>query len=217
MSILYGVSPSPFVRKAMLAHAHKNIPYEMKMTFPSSDDDEFRQASPTGKVPGYKTDDGVAFADSSVIVAYLERTSSNNSLYPENASDYAQALWFEEWGDSELMQATGALYFQKVIGPTFFKHETDLKRVDEILTDLLPKVFDLLESRLIEQHWLIGDKLSIADITVGSCLISLLHANYQIDQSRWPKLCSYNERFLALPIVQAQIANEQSVINHSAG
>jgi len=216
MSILYGVSPSPFVRKAMLAHAHKNIPFEMKMTFPSSDDEEFRQASPTGKVPGYKTDDGVAFADSSVIVAYLERTSSNNSLYPEKASDYAQALWFEEWGDSEMMSATGALYFQKVIGPIFFKHETDLKRVDEILTELIPKAFDLLESRLTQQSWLIGDKLSIADITVGSCLISLLHADYQIEQSRWPKLYSYNERFLALPIVQEQISNEQSVINHSA-
>ena len=216
MSILYGVSPSPFVRKAMLAHAHKNIPFEMKVTFPSSDDEEFRQASPTGKVPGYKTDDGVAFADSSVIVAYLERISNNNALYPEKASDYAQALWFEEWGDSEMMSATGALYFQKVIGPTFFKHETDLKRVDEILTDLIPKTFDLLESRLTQQSWLIGDKLSIADITVGSSLISLLHANYQIEQSRWPKLYSYNERFLALPIVQDQISNERSVINHSA-
>ncbi len=216
MSILYGVSPSPFVRKAMLAHAHKNIPFEMKITLPSSDDEEFRQASPTGKVPGYKTDDGVAFADSSVIVAYLERISSNNALYPEKASEHAQALWFEEWADSDLMSATGALYFQKVLGPTFFKHETDLKRVDEILTDLIPKVFDLLESRLNEQSWLIGEKISIADITVGSCLVSLLHANYQIDQSRWPKLFGYNARFLALPIVQDQILNEQSVINHSA-
>jgi len=216
MSILYGVSPSPFVRKAMLAHAHKNIPYEIKITLPSSDDEEFRQASPTGKVPGYKTDDGVAFADSSVIVAYLERISNNNALYPEKASDYAQALWFEEWSDSELMSATGALYFQKVIGPVFFKHETDLKRVDEILTELIPKAFNILESRLTPQSWIVGDKLSIADITVGSCLISLLHANYQIDPSRWPKLTSYNERFLALPIVQAQIANEQGVINHAA-
>jgi len=217
MSILYGVSPSPFVRKAMLAHAHKNIPYEIKITMPSSDDDEFRQASPLGKIPGYKTDDGVAFADSSVIVAYLERISSNNALYPENASDYAKALWLEEWGDSEFMSTTGALYYQRVIGPTFFQHETDLKRVDEILTELIPKAFNILESRLTPQSWIVGDKLSIADITVGSCLVSLLHAKYKIDQSHWPKLFSYNERFLALPIVQAQIDIEQGFFNHSAG
>ncbi len=214
MSILYGVSPSPFVRKAMLAHAHKNVPYELKVTMPNSEDEEFRQASPTGKVPAYKTDDGVGFADSSVIVAYLERISTNHSLYPEKASDYAQALWLEEWGDSELMAATGALYFQRVIGPIFIKQETDLSRVDEILTELLPKVFNLLESRLSDENWLIGDNLSIADITIGSCLISLLHADYQVEQSRWPKLYSYNERFLALPIAQAQIANEKNMINN---
>jgi glutathione S-transferase len=217
MSILYGVSPSPFVRKAMLAHAHKNIPYEMKMTLPSSNDEEFRQASPMGKVPGYKTDDGVAFADSSVIVAYLERISNHNALYPQSASDYAKALWLEEWADSELMSAVNALYYQRVIGPILYQHETDLTRVDEILNKLLPKVFDILESRITTQNWLVGEQLSIADITVGSCLISLLHASYQIEQSRWPNLYFYNERFLALPIAQAQILNEQGVINHSAG
>lgn len=216
MSILYGVSPSPFVRKTMLAHAHKNIPFDLKMTMPNSDDEDFLQASPTGKIPGYKTDDGVAFADSSVIVAYLERISSDNALYPAKASDFAKALWLEEWGDSELMVATGALYFQRVIGPIFLKQETDLKRVDDILTDLIPKAFKLLESRLPEQGWLVGDSLSIADITIGSCLVNLLHADYNIEQSRWPKLYNYNERFLALPIVQAQITNEKSVINQSA-
>ena len=215
MSIIYGVSPSPFVRKAMLAHAHKSIPFDMKITLPKSDDEEFRQASPTGKIPGYKTDDGVAFADSSVIVAYLERISSNNALYPKGASDYAKALWFEEWSDTELMSATSALYFQKVLGPVFFQHETDLKRVDEILTDLMPKVFNLLESRLTDKSWLVDNSFSIADLAVGSCLISLVHADYKIEQSRWPKLHNYNEQFLALPIVKDQIANEQSAMNQS--
>ncbi|PCH96835.1 MAG: hypothetical protein COB83_04680 [Gammaproteobacteria bacterium] len=212
MSILYGVPVSPFVRKAMLAHAHKNVPYEMLITMPNSDDEEFRQASPTGKIPAYKTDDGVAFADSSVIVAYLERIDATNSLYPDKASDYALALWFEEWADVSLMEAAGALYFQRVIGPTFFKHETDLKRVDEILTELIPKVLTLLESRITEGNWLVGDDLSVADIAVGSCLINLLHADYQIEQSRWPKLYSYNERFIALPIAQEQIATEKGMI-----
>lgn len=216
MSILYGVPPSPFVRKAMLAHAYKNIPFEIKITMPGSEDEEFRQASPTGKVPAYKTDDGVAFADSSVIIAYLERISANNSLYPNNASAYAQALWFEEWADSELTQAISALYFQRIIGPKFFNHTTDLKRVDEILTALIPKVFDLLESRLTADHWLVGDELSVADIAVGGCLISLLHADYQIEQVKWPKVYSYNEQFLALSIVKEQIAIEQGVINNAS-
>jgi len=217
MSILYGASASPFVRKAMLAHAYKNIPYELKVTLPGSYDDEFRQASPSGKIPGYKTDDGVAFADSSVIIAYLERISSKHSLYPENASNYALALWFEEWSDSELMSATGALYFQRVLGPIFFQKATNPERVEEILTELIPKVLDLLEARLTDTAWLVGDDFSVADISVGSCLISLKHADYQIEQSRWPKLYNYNERFLALSIAQEQMVNEQAVIDKITG
>jgi len=50
---------------------------------PGSEDPEFRQASPLRKISAYKTDDGVGFSDSSIIVAYLERTSSNNALFPE--------------------------------------------------------------------------------------------------------------------------------------
>lgn len=217
MPILYGASASPFVRKAMLAHAYKDVSYELKMTPPGSNDGEFRQASPSGKIPGYKTDDGTAFADSSVIIAYLERTSSKHNLYPENASYYAQALWFEEWSDSELMPATGALYFQRVLGPIFFKKATEPKRVEEILTELIPKVLDLLEARVSDKEWLIGNDFSVADIAVGSCLISLQLADYQIEQSRWPKLYSYNERFLALPIAQEQMAIEQTVIDKMTG
>ncbi|MCW8832767.1 MAG: glutathione binding-like protein, partial [Colwellia sp.] len=72
------------------------------------------------------------------------------------------------------------------------------------------------ESRLTDEHWLVNNHFSIADITVGSCLISLLHANYQIDQIQWPKLYQYNERWLSLPIVQAQIAIEHEVFNNAA-
>jgi len=80
---------------------------------------------------------------------------------------------------------------------------------------LIPKTFNLLEPLLSDQNWLVGDNLSIADITIGSCLINLLHTDYQIEQSRWPKLYSYNDRFLALPIVQEQVANEQAMINQA--
>lgn len=88
MATLYGVPVSPYVRKAMLAHEYKGVSYELKMTAPGGDDPEFVAASPFKKIPAYKTDAGVCFADSSVIVAYLEKVSSNNSLYPVDADLY---------------------------------------------------------------------------------------------------------------------------------
>lgn len=210
MAIIYGVSPSPYVRKVMLAHAYKNIPYELKMTKPGSEDPSFRAASPLGKIPGYCADDGTAFPDSSVIVAYLERISTDITLYPDSASDFAMALWYEEYCDTKMIEATGALYFQRVVGPKFFNHLTDEVRVTEVLEKLIPPVLDFIESKLTAGQWLVADKFSIADIGIGINLFNLLHAGYELNANVWPKLSAFNERFLALDIAKAQLAHEKA-------
>ncbi|PCI60340.1 MAG: hypothetical protein COB35_09465 [Gammaproteobacteria bacterium] len=216
MSTIYGVAPSPFVRKVMLAHAHKEMSYDYKHTLPSSDDSEFRQMSPLGKVPAYKSDAGTGFSDSSVIVAYLERISTNNALYPENAEQYAVALWLEEYADTKMMEVTGALYFQRIVGPKFFGNEVDQQRVTDLVDNLIPPVLDFIESKLKDDGWLVGNTLSIADLSVGSNLVNLLHADFNIDAQRWPKLVAYNQGFLALDIVKAQIATEVALFNSAS-
>ena len=213
MSIIYGVAPSPFVRKVMLAHAFKNVPYEFKTAFPGSDDAEFRAASPLGKVPGYKTDSGATFPDSSVIIAYLERTAPEVKLYPVNADDFGFALWLEEYADTKMTEATTALYYQRVIGPKFFSHITDEERVTEVIESLIPPVLDYVESLLNTEQWLIADTFSVADISVGVNLMNLLHADYEIDAVKWPKISAYNSRFLGLELVKAQIEVENQVLN----
>jgi glutathione S-transferase len=197
----------------MLAHVFKNVEFELKTAFPGSEDTEFRAASPLGKIPGYKTDSGVTFPDSSVIIAYLERTSTSIRLYPENAEQYAQALWIEEYADTKMIEATAALYYQRIIGPKFFQHVTDEARVNEILDTLIPPVLDYIESLLTEKQWLIADSFSVADLAVGTNLVSLMHAGYVIDEKKWPKVSEFNTRFLALDAVKEQIALESTLLN----
>lgn len=215
MAILYGVPPSPFVRKAMLVMAYKDVPFEFKVTFPGSDDPEFREASPLGKVPAFRTDDGFGFSDSSVITAYLERAYSQNPVYPADNNDFAKALWLEEFADTKMMDATAALYFQRVLGPKFFNHETDEARVKELEETLIPKQLDYVESQL-QEGWLVNDSFSIADISVGVNLMNLFHADFAIDPERWPKLASYNNRFMSEQQVKGQLAVEQQAINKNS-
>ena len=215
MAIIYGAPPSPYVRKVMLAHAVKQVPYELKIVAPGSDDEAFRAASPLGKIPAYKTDKGTGFADSSVIVAYLEKTSTAIKLYPEDAESYAKALWFEEYCDTKMMEAAGVLYFQRVVGPKFFNHTTDEERVDLAINELIPTVLDYIESQIIDGEWLVDNSYSIADITLGVHLVSLFHADYQIDSAKWPKTAAYSERFIAQPLVKSQIDSELALLNRS--
>jgi len=208
MAIIYGVPASPYVRKAMLAHAIKGVEYQLKPTIPGSDDPDFVKISPMKKIPAYQTDDGFGFSDSSIIIAYLEKTSTEVKLYPENANSYARALWFEEYCDTKLSEVLSALYFQRVVGPAFFKHETDEERVNELITTLIPEKLDYVESQLSENEWLVDNEFSVADISLGIHLMSLRHAHYKVDANKWPNLANFDERFMSLDAVKAQMTAE---------
>lgn len=210
MATILGVPVSPYVRKAILAHAYKGIPFELEPIMPGSEDAGFREASPFGKVPGYCTDGGCKFADSSVIVAYLERTNTDKPLYPQDNGNYATALYLEEFADTKMMEATAALYFQRILGPKFFAKPTDQNRVEQILNELLPPVLDYAESKLIST-WYCGDDFSIADLAIGVNLLNLFHGDFQLDAGRWPKLANFNKRFLDLDFVKKQILTEQQI------
>lgn len=212
MAIIYGVAPSPYVRKVMLAHAIKGINFEVIPMRPGSDDADFRAASPLGKIPGYRVNKDVAFSDSSVIIAYLERTNDNNSLYPSNAENYARALWIEEFSDTKLSEVVSALYFQRIIGPTFFEHTTDEERVQDVVTNLIPEQLNYLEKELANNEFFVNHSFSVADLAVGSHMLSLHHASFSIDADRWPALAKFADSFMNRSEVAQQLAQENAML-----
>src|SRR5262245_9125175 len=125
MPTVYGANASPFVRKVRVALAEKGVPYELEPVMPGPGmPPEFRQMSPLGKIPAFRDGERI-LADSSVIIAYLERTHPTPPLYPADAYDYARALWFEEYADGGLVTQIGAIFFQRIVGPRFFGRPTD--------------------------------------------------------------------------------------------
>lgn len=212
MAIIYGVPASPYVRKTMLAHTFKGIDFDLVPTRPGSDDISFREASPLGKIPGYRINDDVAFSDSSVIIAYLERSKVGISLYPSNAEDFAQALWLEEYSDTVFSEVVSGLYFQRIIGPTFFEHTPDEERIEALVSELIPARLDYLEDKLAGNAFFIGNQFSVADLSLGSHILSLHHTNFNIDKSRWPALAAFAESFLKKPEVITQLAQENAML-----
>lgn len=216
MATIYGVAVSPYVRKTMLVHAFKGIAYVMNTTMPGSDDAEFREISPLGKIPGYRNYDGVGFSDSSVITAYLERVRPEIPLYPADNNDFARALWLEEYADTKMMEVSAALYFQQVIGPKFFDHSPDQERIDQLQKNLIPAELDYVESQA-GPGWFVGDAMTIADIAIGTNLVNLHHAGFELDPQRWPKVAAFAQRFLATPQVQMQLIVEQKDFEQAGG
>jgi glutathione S-transferase len=192
MPTVYGIALSPFVRKVRVALAEKGIAYDVDPVIPVNVSAEYRKISPLGKVPAYR-DDEKTLADSSVIIAYLDRTHPNPPLYPSDPYDYARALWFEEYGDGGLVSVIGPkVFFQKIVGPRFFNQQTDESVVKKAVEEELPPMFDYLESQLAPgATTFVGKQFSVGDIGIASPFMNFFHAGYGVDTKRWPKLAAF--------------------------
>jgi glutathione S-transferase len=216
MPTLYGFSLSPFVRKVRVYLAEKRLPYDHDPLVPGNVSDAYRKISPLGKVPAYRDGD-VALADSSVICAYLERLNPRPPLYPSDPHAYARALWFEEYGDSGLSGVIGnKIFFPLIVGPAMFNRPRDEAGARKAAEEELPRFFDYLEGELGESPALVGGAFSIGDISVGSQIVNLRHAGFDVDAKRWPKLAAYVAAVHARPSFKALIEEERAMMGGAA-
>lgn len=207
-----GGQVSPFVRKVLIAMEYKGIAYKNQEVMPAvllralkqEIPKDFLEASPLGKIPALQEGD-FSIADSSVIIAYLEKSHPEQPLYPKNPQLFARALWLEKYGDTVVSTITHTLIMQTIVNPEILKIATDKAAVSEAITDQLPPVLDYLEKQL-QAPWagryFIGDQMTIADIGVATHLVSLKLLGLKIDSGRYPKLSAYFENILEQPSIK---------------
>src|SRR5690348_14323446 len=195
--ILYGSSLSPFTRKALAFVAEKGLPFEHRPVAPRDMSPDFRACSPFGKIPAID-DGGFRLADSSAICHYLERKYPAPALFPSGVEDFARMMWFEEFNDTLLIPAAGKVFFQLVVRPNLLKEPTDMAAVEQALAKDIPPVFDYLEAQ-ISGPFLVGDKISLADIAVHCIFVNLKITGHTVDAGRWPKLARYIAGLMARP------------------
>ncbi len=211
MPILNGINASPFVRKVRVALATKGIEYEQNPVLPIGVSDEYRAKSPLGKVPCYEDGDFV-LADSSAIIAYLEKKQPEPALYPGDAEGVGRALWFEEYADTKMAETFGPkIFFERVVTVKMMKGEIDEAEVQQVIDEELPPIFDYLESEAPENgDAIVGGRFSVADIAIGTQFVNLDLADVQVDASRWPKLAAYVSAVWAHPSFKSIIEAEKA-------
>ncbi|MGE0625690.1 MAG: glutathione S-transferase family protein [Pseudomonadales bacterium] len=206
---LYGTPLSPFVRKAMLALEYKGLEYESQKTFPNEKSEPFQSISPLGKIP-VLDHDGFTIPDTSVICRYLDRIAPEKSLYPADAKEEARALWLEEYADTRLIENCAGVFQERLMKPRLLKQPTDEARLAGILDTTLPACLDYLESIVPESGYLVGDRLSIADLSVVTCFIQAQYGDFDVDGGRYPRLRRYLDAAYASPLVVNRMASERA-------
>jgi glutathione S-transferase len=210
---LYGAAVSPFVRKIRVVMAEKQIPYELVHVSTFEPPEWFAAISPLGRIPvlhdAEAPGDGL-LRDSSVIAAYLDRAFPAPPLYPASAWDCAQAMWLEEYADSDLIARVGGQVFRpRLIGMLTGK-PCDETLVTKALTKNLPPFFAYLDSRIAGRDYFVGDSLSIADIAVASPFVNFNHVGEAVDDAKYPALAAFLARMHGRESFKPAIAHEKA-------
>jgi glutathione S-transferase len=204
---LYGGLLSPFVRKVMVFAREKAIEFELKGIGLGDMDPGFRAASPFGKMPALVHGD-YRLADSSAIVHYLEALHPELPVIPTEPRPRGQVIWFDEFADTILFEAARPLFFNRVVRPLVQGKPGDTAAADKAEAEHLPPILDWLETQIGDAPFLVGDGLTLADISVASALANLRHASDILEAGRYPKVGAFAAAHHARPSFAGILASE---------
>ena len=209
--ILYGSTMSPFVRKVAAYAAEKGIELELQPTGFPNPSPEFRAASPFGKMPAL-VDGDYSLADSSAIIHYLEAKYPEPELIPSDPRERGRVIWFDEFADTILFACGAKIFFNKVVAPRFLGREGDLGAAEAAERDELPPLLDYLEGAVPDSGYLVGDRLTLADIAVAGPFANFSHCDVAIDSARYPKITAYVNAILSRPSFTQYVERETAYL-----
>jgi len=209
--ILYGSTMSPFVRKVAAYAVEKGIELELKPTGLGDPDPDFRAASPFRKMPAL-VDGDYTLADSSAIIHYLEAKYPEPELIPADPRERGRVIWFDEFADTLLFACGAKIFFNKIVAPRFLGRDGDLGAAETAERDELPPLLDYLESVIPDSGYLVGDRLTLADISVAGPFANFSHCDVAIDSARYPKVTAYVAAILARPSFAQYVTRETAFL-----
>ena len=208
--IVFGSSMSPYVRKTLAFIAEKGLRADLKAV-PLGGSPEFKKISPFGKMPGFQDGD-FTISDSTAIITYLEAKHPQPALLPAEPELRALAIWYEEFADTILIACMGKMFFNRVVAPRFLGQTGDQAAADKAQSEELPPLVDYLESVLPASGWLVGDRLTLADLAVASPFVNMMHVGFTVDAGSHPKTAAFVGKMLARPSFAPWVEQEKAFL-----
>lgn len=134
--------------------------------------------NPNGKVPVLE-DDGFLLWESHAIMQYLADKTPGQTLYPIDVQARADVNRWLFWSSSHFMPAIGVLNWEHFVKRMVGAGEPDpvaVKRGEGMVTDLS----GILDAHLSGRRWVVGDRLTLADLALAASLTSIERAKLPV-------------------------------------
>jgi glutathione S-transferase len=163
-------------------------------------------------MPAFRDGD-YTLADSSAIIHYLEAKFPEPALIPSSPELRGKTIWFEEFADTIACAAVGKIFFNRIVAPRFMGREGDLEAAAACERDDLPPMLDYLERTVPEAGtFLVGDRITIADLAVASPFVNFRHTNTDVDPGRYPRTVAWLDSILSRPSFATWVERETTFL-----
>ncbi|WP_321877752.1 glutathione transferase GstA [Paraburkholderia bannensis] len=157
---------------------------------------DFRAINPKGCVPALELDNGELLTEGPAIMQYLADRNPASGLAP--AHDSLARYRLQE------MLGFISTEVHKRYSPLFNPASPDSVRADSVAA--LQRQYALLDKRLADHEWLVGDQFTAADAYLFTATNWAAHVGF--DLSAFPAVLAHQKRVGARPAVHAALVAE---------
>ncbi|WP_421709844.1 glutathione S-transferase family protein [Algihabitans sp.] len=162
------------------------------------DQDWYGELNPNRLVPVID-DDGFVLWESNAIVGYLARRYGKGALDPDDEGQRALAAQWMDWATMTVVAAMTPVFWGLVRTPP---EQRDQAAIDKGIA-ACQSAFRLLDAQLKGRAYLLGDRLTTADIPLG-CATYRWHA-LEVPQESLPNLAAWYERLQQRPAYRDRV------------
>lgn len=205
----------------------KELPVELE-DVPPSNRTAVRSVSGQGRVP-VLVDGGRVIADSTAILRYLEESYPQRPLLPDDPGQHAECWVLEDWADAAFMELSRRMAYRAIFAEPgtleamFFPDDHGLRQrlKARVARRLVRRRFrivdahaardegearrlaDLAVRRLAGREFLLGDRVTVADVTLAAMSYPLAKSAPVRDDPAVSELLRWGRRILGSSLPQA--------------
>ncbi|SMF95813.1 glutathione S-transferase [Methylomagnum ishizawai] len=179
---LYFHPASPFARKPRIV-AHL-LGLELETEFVDlfagkGQVPEFLKLNPHGKVPTL-VDGDFSLWESNAILQYLAAKQGDTALYPDDVKVRADIARWLFWESSSWSQVCMVYVNENILKPMLGRGEPDPAELAKV-EEKFHRFAKVLDGHLAGRDWLVGDGITLADVSVAASLMYAVPGKYPLE------------------------------------
>ena len=165
----------------------ENVRHDIGGSFGGLDSDDYLNLNPNAKIPTIN-DNGRILWESNAIVRYLSAEYSQGNLYPQDPYQAALADQWMDWVKTTFYPLFHTVFFGLIRTPLEQRNQQAIDRAIPAAGEIL----GIVEHHLKGRKYLVGDRLTMGDIPLGSCIYR--YFNLEIARPTLPNLEAWYQR-----------------------